>query len=54
MTPSLPAFGLLQNCSININYGPSTVNTQHQALAPTYDNFDFPEQVEKELLYIEM
>ena len=48
-----PFFGMLQNCTININYGPSTVNTQHQVVAPTFDNFDFP-AFEKELAYIDM
>ena len=49
-----PSFGMLQNCTININYGPSTVNTQHQAGVPTFDNLGFPEEVEKELAHIDM
>ena len=51
-SPTAPAFGMLQNCTINVNYGPSTVNIQHQA--PSYDNFSFPEEVEKELSYIDL
>ena len=31
MNPLVPRFGMLQNCTINVNYGPSTVNIQHQA-----------------------
>ena len=50
--PPLPAFGMLQNCTINVNYGTSTINTQHQA--PTYDNFDFPPEVERELSIIDI
>ena len=49
-----PSFGMLHNSTININYGPSTVNTQHQPMVPTFDNFDFPEEVEKELAHIDM
>ena len=49
--PSMPGFGVLQNCTININYGPSSVNIQHEAPC-SYDNFDFPDEVEKELTYI--
>ena len=49
-----PSSGMLQNCTININYEPSTVDTQHQAVAPTFNNFDFPEEVEKEFAYIDI
>ncbi len=48
----LPAFGVLQSCTININYGPSTVTIQHHA--PTYDDMGFPKEVEKELTYIDI
>jgi len=40
---------MLQNCTINVSYGPSTDNIQ-----PTYENFDFPEEVKKELTYIDL
>ena len=46
--PPLPAFGMLQNCTINVNYGTSTINTQHQA--PTYDKVE----VERELSFIDI
>ena len=51
-SPTAPAFGMLQNYTINVNYGPSMVNIQHQV--PSYDNFGFPEEVEKELSYIDL
>ena len=50
--PPLPEFGMLQNCTINVNYGTSTINTQHQA--PTYDKVDFPPEVERELSLIDI
>ena len=50
--PPLPAFGMLQNCTINVNYGASTINTQHQA--PTYDKAAFPPEVERELSNIDI
>ena len=45
MNPLVPKFGMLQNCTINVNYGPSTVNIHHHAT--TYEKFEFPEETEK-------
>ena len=50
--PPLPAFGILQNCTINVNYGTSTISTQHQV--PTYDKVDIPPEVERELSVIDI
>ena len=48
---AIPLFASAQNCTININYGPSHINDAQDNRK--FEDVDFPEQVEKELACIE-
>ena len=48
---SMPLFGSAQNCTININYGPSGINVSQDYRR--FDDVQFPANVEKELACIE-
>ena len=49
--PGIPLFASAQNCTINVNYGPSHISVAQDNRK--FDDVDFPEQVEKELACIE-
>ena len=47
----MPQLGTLSNCTININYGSNKVKIYHQSYdSDSSDDFDFPDEVKKQLL----